>query len=115
MRIFIWIGSILMGVIGVAAVHAQPECTIQVQGQVVDAASGEGLSFASVFFENTDRGAYADSSGNFSISDLCPGHYVLRVTHVGCAPEKVNLRVHSDTTITFRLSHDDAILEEFVL
>jgi len=97
------------------SVQAQTECTLNLSGRVVDASSGEGLGFATVFFTNTDRGAYADSTGRFSISGVCPGPQELRISHVGCAPKKVALDIVKDTTITFRLEHDDAILEEFVV
>lgn len=96
-------------------VQAQTECTLNLSGRVVDSSTGLGLGFATVFFQNSGRGAYADSTGLFTLSGICSGLHDLRISHVGCAPMKVELLLESDTTITFTLVHDDAILEEFVV
>ncbi|MCZ4409250.1 TonB-dependent receptor [Cryomorphaceae bacterium 1068] len=115
MKPFIWIVSILMSLLGVDAVNAQDNCTIQIDGQVVDAESGEGLSFASVILQESSQGAYADSAGFFSLKGICVGDYTLRVTHIGCAPQKKVIRLSGDTTFVFSLNHDESILHEFVV
>lgn len=104
-----------MSLLGVDILNAQSPCTLELSGRVVDAETGEGLSFASVFLTEASRGAYTDSSGAFTISDLCQGGYALKVTHIGCAPEKRSLRISNDTTIVLALSHDESILSEFVV
>jgi outer membrane receptor protein involved in Fe transport len=60
--------------------HAQ-KATIQ--GLVKDKQTGEPLIGATVVLVGTYKGAYADDQGRFTLKDLNPGTYTLRVTYVG--------------------------------
>jgi outer membrane receptor protein involved in Fe transport len=60
--------------------HAQ-KATIQ--GLVKDKQTGEPLIGATVVLVGTYKGAYADVEGRFTLKDLNPGTYTLRVTYVG--------------------------------
>ena len=60
--------------------HAQ-KATIQ--GLVKDKQTGEPLIGATVVLVGTYKGAYADAEGRFTLKDLNPGTYTLRVTYVG--------------------------------
>jgi outer membrane receptor protein involved in Fe transport len=60
--------------------HAQ-KATIQ--GLIKDKQTGEPLIGATVVLVGTYKGAYADAEGRFTLKDLNPGTYTLRVTYVG--------------------------------
>jgi len=115
MKSFIWISMILMSLLGIGQASAQNSCTLAIDGQVVDAETGEGLSFASVLLQESGQGAYADSAGTFSFRGICAGDYTLKVSHIGCAPQKKIFRLSGDTTLVFELDHDESILHEFVV
>ncbi|MFT6996476.1 MAG: iron complex outermembrane receptor protein [Cryomorphaceae bacterium] len=115
MKPFIWIVTILMSLLGIDQVNAQNICTLAIDGQVVDAETGEGLSFASVLLQESGQGAFADSAGFFSFTGICAGDYTLKVSHIGCAPQKKVFRLFGDTTLVFELDHDESILHEFVV
>lgn len=115
MKPFIWIFIILMSLLGIDQVNAQNSCTLGIDGQVVDAETGEGLSFASVLLQESGQGAFADSAGFFSFTGICAGDYTLKVSHIGCAPQKKVFRLFGDTTLVFELNHDESILHEFVV
>jgi len=104
-----------MSLLGFGHVNAQNNCAFDIDGQVVDAETGEGLSYASVILQESSQGVYADFAGFFSLSGICEGSYTLKVSHIGCATEKLMLQVLGDTTIVFELSHDESILREFVV
>ena len=54
-----------------------------IQGLVKDKQTGEPLIGATVVLVGTYKGAYADAEGRFTLKDLNPGTYTLRVTYVG--------------------------------
>jgi len=60
--------------------HAQK---VTIQGLVKDKQTGEPLIGATVVLVGTYKGAYADAEGRFTLKDLNPGTYTLRVTYVG--------------------------------
>jgi len=93
----------------------QSPCDLSISGRVMDSETGEPLSFAGVFIVENKLGVQADSAGFFRIKSICPGSYALRITHIGCLPEKFEIRLDSSLNRDFFLSHDDHVLEEFVV
>ncbi|UCJ04905.1 TonB-dependent receptor [Chitinophaga pendula] len=61
--------------------------TLQVNGKVVDDASGKPIEYASVVLLGADsaiiKGMYTPSDGNFRFNGIGPGTYVARVTFMG--------------------------------
>ena len=49
--------------------------------------------FASVFLRGSDLGANTDLDGFFSIADVPPGEYELKVTYVGYDSLIVNIKM----------------------
>ncbi|RMF09893.1 MAG: hypothetical protein D6762_02610 [Candidatus Neomarinimicrobiota bacterium] len=87
------IGSGLICFWLVTGVVTPAQTTTGIRGQVLDAATGKPLPGTNVLVENTDRGAAADSAGNFRIVPLHPGYYNLRFDHIGYSP-LIKLNVH---------------------
>lgn len=52
-------------------------------GTVIDKVTREPLIGASVALVGTYKGAYTDENGRFTITDVVPGTYTLRVSYVG--------------------------------
>lgn len=78
--------SIFLSMLSIFKVYAQSNAGIS--GRVIDAQSKKPLSFASVAILNqVDRkvvgGTQTDENGSFSIKNVSPGTYLLRVGYVG--------------------------------
>lgn len=84
---------------------AQNACKLIVSGKIVDNHDGETLQFASVGIKGKSIGAVTNEQGEFILKGLCPGEYVIQVSHIGCEPlwEKINLK--KDTNLILTLEH----------
>ncbi len=65
-----------------ARVDAQ-EAKGEVRGVVIEAETGEPLYRATVRLVDTEKGAYSDKSGTYSIRNVPAGRYTLKVTYAG--------------------------------
>jgi hypothetical protein len=59
-----------------------------IKGRVTNAATGQPLEFANVFFANTTIGTSTDTSGRFELRSVQPGTYMLVVSLVGFIPAR---------------------------
>lgn len=85
----------------VVLLHAQKST---IQGLVKDKQTGEPLIGATVVLVGTYKGAYADAEGRFTLKDLNPGTYTLRVTYVGYNEVLLTgLTVKADQTLTLNI------------
>ena len=55
----------------------------RITGKVTDASSGEGLPGANIILSGTNRGASSDRFGEFTINNVPPGQYSLKVSYIG--------------------------------
>ena len=80
------------------AVNAAEKAVIK--GFVVDAQSGEALPGANVFIPDTYIGATTDMDGFFTLPDLKPGSYTLRVTYIGYKQKDLKVEVGAGKPLT---------------
>lgn len=73
------------------------------------------MSYATIFIEETKQGAISDSAGNYSISGICSGRYHIRVSHVGCEPDRFFIDIYRDTTFNIYLDHHQKLLSDVVI
>lgn len=66
--------------------------TIKVSGNIVDAQSGQGLPYASIYINRTTIGTYANEKGEFEISGVPVGTQELMASYVGYQPSKTVLQ-----------------------
>ena len=109
-----FVGVWLCCVSAIWAVSAQ-DCDLQLRGVVIDEHDGEALALATIFVEETQRGVLADEAGNFVLDTLCSGAYHLRITHVGCAPERIFIDLREDMSLQIRLEHHAEFLQAVVV
>ena len=102
--LFFWGTSIL--------VYGQQNCSLSVNGLVQDKQSKENLAYATVYIFETKNGAVCDEKGRFSITDLCPGHYTLKIEHLGCHPIVRKIDLTKSTEVIFSLDHGAHDLHE---
>src|SRR5579862_6562024 len=84
---------------GFAATSFAQQVTLK--GRVTDQ-SGNGVPFASIYIQNTTKGASANSEGDYSFI-LNPGHYELRFKAVGYKQEirSIDLKENTTLNVTF--------------
>lgn len=88
------------------------------RGKVTDKKSGDPVPAATIMIQGTKLGGYASNDGRFTIVNVDPGTYVVRVTAVGYAPlELKNVRISVDevTDVVAQLQQKDAMSEEVVV
>lgn len=85
-------------------------CSIKIEGKVIDDASGLPLSYVNVYFQETSNGTYTDNQGNFILEGICPGNFHLIYSHIGCETEKEFFTLTRDTSIIVVLSHTSTSL-----
>lgn len=69
-----------------------------IEGTVQDSVTTEPLPGANVYISELDAGAAVGPNGQFSIDNVAPGTYDLRVTFVGYATKLVPVEVEADET-----------------
>lgn len=90
--------------------------TFSYKGVVVDAATGEPLSFATVSL-NGDKSysVLSDEHGFFSTAAVVEGVYRLQVTYVGYNQLRRELSIHEDISATLKLTQSSNALAEVVV
>ena len=72
--IIIWILLHLTALAGV---------TGKLAGKVTDAVTGEPLLGANIVLQGTSFGAASDINGNYTVLNIPPGNYTVKVTYLG--------------------------------
>lgn len=91
------------------------DCTLDVEGKVIDDASRAPLEFVNVFIQELSTGVVTDEQGSFFLSDICPGEYHVNISHIGCASQLLCIQIHGDTTLSILLDHSAHALETIVI
>ena len=88
-----------------------------ITGTVVDKASGERLTFASVRLEGTSFGASTNQDGEFTLSQIPAGEYTLIATYIGYVEQKISVTVVSGQTqkVNIKLAYAGVVSEEVVI
>src|SRR5690554_2216747 len=75
--------------------------TGKVSGRVTDSASNEPLPGVNVVIDGTTQGSVTDVDGYYTIINVRPGTYDIRVSFIGYTPEVMqDVRVSTDLTTT---------------
>lgn len=78
-----------------ASLSYSAECQTGINGSVTDANSNP-LNGVSVRLLNSNKGAISNSAGNFTLTDLTPGNYLLEFSAVGYASKNREVSVGKD-------------------
>jgi hypothetical protein len=82
-----------------------------VTGMVVDSATGEGITGASINLNNTSRGVITDSRGAFKIS--VPVNALLEISSIGYKP--IEIKASSDALLQIKLVSVNKALTDVVV
>ena len=86
--------------------------TGKISGIVTDSQTGEPLPGANVIMEGTLLGASTDFEGYYTIINIPPGIYTLKVSYIGYNDKVIeNVRVHVDRTTTINITLTAKLLE----
>lgn len=92
--------------------------TGKITGKVVDQNSGEPLIGANILIEGTMFGAATDIDGNYTILNVSPGSYTLKISMVSYRTaiiEDVRVVVDRTTNISIELASTELELDEIVI
>ena len=84
----------------------------KITGRVTDEATGEPLIGVNVLLKGTYYGGATDGDGNYVISEVNPGDYVLQATMIGYTMvQQTGVHVVPGTTLTIDVSMTEAVLQ----
>jgi len=97
LRILILVSLLLAAPLVQAAVPAP--ANVNIEGIIKDSQTGDALPGANVVLAGTSIGATADISGKYTIRNVPPGSYTIRVTYVGYKSVSMPLQVGEGATV----------------
>ncbi len=97
--------------------YSQPSY-VTIKGRVYNAKNNEPVEFATVAVQNTTTGTSSDPKGNFTLTNIAPGFYQLKVTAVGFiayVSETFRITKAAGATINIPLQEADVRIEEIIV
>ncbi|MFZ1291890.1 MAG: TonB-dependent receptor [Melioribacteraceae bacterium] len=92
--------------------------TGKIVGRITDSKTGEPLPFVNIILIGTNLGAASDIDGYFSILNIPPGTYVVKVSAIGfnsVTMQNVKVSIDLTTSINFELKSESIELGEDVI
>jgi outer membrane receptor protein involved in Fe transport len=92
--------------------------TGKIAGRVTDTNTGEALPYVNVVIDGTSVGAATDLDGYYSILNIAPGTYNLKVSAIGYSPlriEGVKVSIDLTSTIDIQLTESSVELSQVVV
>jgi iron complex outermembrane recepter protein len=94
------------------AIGQDANCDLVLSGKVIDDHDRTPLSYAEIFIPELLVGDVSDEEGHYRIEGLCPGIYLIRVTHLGCEPVERRVDLQRSTVLDIRMEHHHEELRE---
>lgn len=76
--------------------------TVTLEGRIIDKVTGEALAGVAVKLEGTDKVAYTDFDGNYSLGKVVPGAYSISASFISY--EKVTMQVNANGSANLNLN-----------
>lgn len=92
----------------------KPNSTSKVLCRISEQESGIPIIDATIFIEETGKGAISDKDGYFSLV-ISPGKYNARIESLGHEKKKIYLEVLSDGVCAIELKKEDILIQEVVV
>ncbi len=97
---FILIGSLIF----CFQANAQ-KCDLILSGLILDNHDQSELGFSNVYIDSIQKGTTADAKGNFELKGLCPGTYMVRISHAECEPIFRTVVLNKSTHLHIYMEH----------
>ena len=96
--------------------HFQLSAQISITGKILSDESGEPVTGASVYINNSTIGASSGSTGEYRLGGVLPGTYEIIVSHVAYEPivHRVEIKT-SDLRFTFRLQSKVKVMRDILI
>ena len=105
---------LLAGLCLLLSLPALAQENVTVRGYVRDAANGESLIGATVYFDGTGKGTTTNDYGFYSLT-VAPGDYTVVVTYLGYEEQRASLSLRGNLTRDFALGEAGRVLQEVVV
>ena len=92
--------------------------TSTIKGRVFNSINNEAVPFANIYIDSTSVGTTSDIEGNYRITDLKPGTYILTCSFIGFKTQissEVNVSSARITTLDFALVEESTSLNQVVI
>ncbi len=106
---------VFLSLIGFYSNTFAQNCTLTLQGKIIDEHTNEKLAFANVYIQETGQGTLADEEGIFVFRNQCLGAVHLRISHVSCEPVVIFLELKADTILGVNMHHHEELMTEVVI
>lgn len=91
------------------------QCSLKIQGTILDKGTDKPLAYASVMIEELKIGVITDSLGFFEIKNLCASNYHIWVSHINCGTETYFVKIFKDSAFSLYLNHHLELIDEVVI
>lgn len=88
--------------------------SVTLSGTIKEAISGESIPGATVYIEETKRGAAADAEGRFTLQ-IKPGKYTARFNFLGMEEKKFHLNIYSSGSFKVEMNQANFEMDEVVI
>ncbi|HEX9973550.1 MAG TPA: carboxypeptidase-like regulatory domain-containing protein, partial [bacterium] len=88
-----------------------------IKGRVVDSETGDALPGTNVSIKGTNMGAATDLKGYYTVTNVPPGQFTLKVTYIGYESQEMTIFVPSGETVVqdFKLKYGQVLQGETVV
>lgn len=86
-----------------------------ISGKISEKISDSALPQASVSLENSFFSARTDASGNYTIKNLKPGNYLIRISYLGYQGIEQRVSVTKNTILDFQLEPNSLLADEVLV
>ncbi|MDR2121616.1 MAG: TonB-dependent receptor [Flavobacteriaceae bacterium] len=99
--------------------HAQSQCLFTLTGKITDTHSGKPLEYAKVSLTPVDGEeiySVSNEEGTYVINTICPGDYVIRISHPECISGVFRITITLDMIRDFSLEsgHQEKEIQEII-
>jgi len=82
----------------------------RIYGIVTEVATGDPLPGANCYLEGTALGTSTNLDGEFTILNIAPGSYTLKLVYIGYLEQELSVEVKSGETVTLDISMESTVL-----
>ena len=86
-----------------------------VSGKISEKNSGLALSGASISLENTYSSTRSDASGNYTLKNLKPGNYLVKVSFLGYRAIERSVSLNGNISLNFELIQNSLVADEVLV
>uniref|UniRef100_UPI0037C0A1EC carboxypeptidase-like regulatory domain-containing protein n=1 Tax=Daejeonella sp. TaxID=2805397 RepID=UPI0037C0A1EC len=86
-----------------------------ISGKISDKNSGTALNGAIIRVENTYSSARSDASGNYSLKNLKPGNYLVKISFLGYQTFERKISLNENTGLNVELFQNSLIADEVLV